>query len=403
MRAPGAFERVVLVVLDGVGVGAAPDAAAYGDEGANTLGHVAGACGGLHLPILQRLGLGNVLPLEGVPPVRCPGAAFGRMRELSAGKDTTTGHWEMAGLIQKRPYPTYPDGFPREIIDEFVERTGLEPLGNVAASGTEIIRLLGEEHMRSGRPIVYTSADSVFQIAAHERVIPVEKLYRICREAREMLDPYRIGRVIARPFVGSSAADFTRTSRRHDFSMAPPDRTVLDRLADAGLTVYGIGKIRDIFTGRGITRHCGTEDNTDGMAKTLAALSETERGLIFTNLVDFDMLYGHRLDAEGFGAALESVDRWLPRLMQAMGPSDLLLLTADHGCDPTTPGTDHTREEVPLLAWHPRMEGGRHFGVRRSFADLGATVADVFGVDCGAGESFLQRILPKVRGRCAGA
>lgn len=394
MRSPNAFERVVLIVLDGVGIGAAPDAEDYGDSGANTLGHVAQACDGLHLPHMQRLGIGNLLPVAGVEAVPNPAAAHGRMRERSVGKDTTTGHWELAGIVQEKPFATFPCGFPREIIDAFVEITGLEPLGNVAASGTEIIRVLGEEHMRTGRPIVYTSSDSVFQIAAHEKVIPLEKLYDICRKTRKMLDPYRIGRVIARPFVGSSSEDFVRTSGRHDFSFAPPRPTVLDRLAEKNLTVYGIGKIRDIFMGQGLTDYCCTQDNADGMARTLQAFSETDRGLIFTNLVDFDMLYGHRLDAEGFGRALEDFDRWLPCMMQEMGPRDLLIVTADHGCDPTTPGTDHTREDVPLLVWHPELDSGKDLGVRQSFSDLGVTVGAAFGLDFRVGKAFLEELLP---------
>jgi len=395
MNSSSAFERVVLIVLDGVGIGGAQDAEDYGDSGADTLGHVSEACMGLRLPHMQRLGIGNLLPLAGIPPVRRPAAAHGRMQECSVGKDTTTGHWELTGIIQERPFATFPRGFPREIIDEFVAITGLEPLGNVAASGTEIIRLLGEEHMRTGRPIVYTSADSVFQIAAHEEVISVETLYDICRQTRRMLDPYRVGRVIARPFVGSSSDDFVRTSRRHDFSFAPPGPTVLDLLAEKKLTVYGVGKIRDIFKGQGLTDYSCTKDNADGMAKTLDAFSATSRGLIFTNLVDFDMLYGHRLDTEGFAHALEAFDRWLPSMMQAMGPKDLLIVTADHGCDPTTPGSDHTREDVPVLVWHPGLDSGKDLGVRQSFADLGATVGAAFGVDLGVGEAFLDELLPK--------
>jgi len=389
MRGERLWRRVVLITLDGVGAGALPDAERYGDAGANTLLHVAERCGGLHLPVLQRLGLGNILPLPGVPAVTAPGAGFGRMRERSAGKDTTTGHWELAGVIQTEPFPTFPDGFPAEIIDAFRRETGLDPLGNVAASGTEILRLLGEEHLRSGRPIVYTSADSVFQIAAHEEVIPPDRLYEICRITRRLLDPYRVGRVIARPFVGRGPADFKRTSRRHDFSLPPTAPTVLDQLAAAGLTVYGVGKIRDIFTGRGITEYVFSESNADGMEKTLCALNQVGSGLVFTNLVDFDMLYGHRLDALGFGRALEEFDRWLPALLSALADDDLLLVTADHGCDPTTPGTDHSREHVPLLAWHRRLAAGRDLGVRESFADVAATVAAAFGLDWTAGRSLL--------------
>lgn len=392
MRAGMAWRRVVLITLDGVGVGSLPDADRYGDVGANTLLHVAEACGGLQLPTLRKLGLGNIQPLPGVAPADSPAAGFGRMRERSAGKDTTTGHWELAGVLQADPFPTYPEGFPAEIIAAFRRETGLDPLGNVAASGTEILRRLGEEHLHSGRPIVYTSADSVFQIAAHEEIVPVERLYEICRIARRLLDPYRVGRVIARPFLGRSAADFKRTSRRHDFSLPPTAPTVLDLLAAAGLTVYGVGKTRDIFAGRGVTDYVYSESNADGMDKTMAALGQVERGLLFTNLVDFDMLYGHRLDGAGFGRALEDFDRWLPTLLAALADDDLLLITADHGCDPTTPGTDHSREYVPLLAWHRRLAAGRDLGERESFADVAASVAEAFGLEWTKGESVLAAL-----------
>jgi phosphopentomutase len=387
------FLRVVLITLDGVGVGSLPDAKEYGDEGANTLLHVAECCGGLALPFMEKMGLGHILPLPGVAPVVHPAAAFGKMLERSAGKDTTTGHWEIAGIIQLEPFPTWPGGFPPDIIDAFHRETGLAPLGNVAASGTDILHLYGEEHLRTGRPIIYTSADSVFQIAAHEEVIPIERLYEICRIVRRILDPYRIGRVIARPFLGNCAADFRRTPRRHDFSLPPTGPTVLDGLTEAGLTVYGVGKIRDIFAGRGITRSVCTGSNADGMAMTLEALGEVERGLIFTNLVDFDMLFGHRLDPVGFGQALEEFDRWLPRLMESLRDTDLLIITADHGCDPTTSGTDHTREAVPLLAWHPRLPAGKDLGTRSSFADIGATLAEVFSVACANGRSMVGEIM----------
>lgn len=387
MRADG---RVVLITLDGVGIGALPDAELYGDAGADTLGHVAEACGGLSLPNLQRLGLGNIHPVGGVPPAVRPEAAFGRMRERSAGKDTTTGHWELAGLVRTEPLPTFPQGFPGEIIEAFRRETGLLPLGNVAASGTEILRLLGEEHLRSGRPIVYTSADSVFQIAAHEDVIPTERLYEICRIARRLLDPWRIGRVIARPFRGRSSDDFRRTADRHDFSLPPMGETVLDVLSASGASVHGIGKIRDIFAGRGITSHVHTGSNAEGMQRTLDALGEVERGLIFTNLVDFDMLFGHRLDHAGFGRALEEFDAFLPTLLSLLGPADLLLITADHGCDPTTPGTDHTREYVPVLMWRVGAATGRDLGERESFADVAATVAEFFSLSWKGGESLLK-------------
>ena len=386
------LRRVVLITLDGVGVGALPDAAGYGDVGANTLQHVAEVCAGLSLPVLERLGLGNILPISGVHPVAAAQAAWGRMAECSAGKDTTTGHWELTGIVEPQPLPTYPRGFPAEIIEAFTLETGLAPLGNIAASGTDILGVLGDEHVRSGRPIVYTSADSVFQIAAHEEVIPVERLYEICRIARRILDPYRVGRVIARPFVGRSAAEYRRTSRRHDFSLSPTAPTVLDALVAAGKTVYGVGKIKDIFAGRGISDYVYSSSNLDGMDKTLRALSRVDQGLIFTNLVDFDMLFGHRLDARGFGAALEEFDRWLPELLAEFSSGDLLMITADHGCDPTTPGTDHSREYVPLLVWSPKMRSGAELGSRRCFADVAATIAEGFGLPQGKGESFLAEL-----------
>jgi phosphopentomutase len=382
------WRRVILITLDGVGIGAQPDAADYGDSDADTLGHVAEACGGLRLPNLARLGLGNIAPVAGVDPAVSPVAACGRMLERSAGKDTTTGHWEITGLIQEQPFPSFPQGFPPEIITAFQRETGLEPLGNFAASGTEILRQLGEEHCRTGRPIVYTSVDSVFQIAAHEEVISVDRLYDLCRIARRILDPFRICRVIARPFVGGGADDFRRTAGRRDFSLEPNGTTLLDRMAAAGLEVYGIGKIRDIFAGRGITSAVGSSSNVDGMGKTLQALSLLEKGIIFTNLVDFDTHFGHRLDAPGFGRALEEFDLWLPGFMTAMADGDLLMITADHGCDPTTSGTDHTREYVPLLCWHKEMACGRALGLRGTFADVAATVADIFSLKMENGTSF---------------
>ena len=384
-------KRMVLITLDGVGVGALPDARDYGDADADTLLHVAQRCGGLNLPNLGKMGLGNITGIPGVPPVPRPAAVVGRLEELSAGKDSTTGHWELAGLVQAEPLPTFPKGFPAQIIEAFRRETGLDPLGNTVASGTEILLRLGEEHLRTGRPIVYTSVDSVFQIAAHEDVIPVERLYEICRIARRILDPWRIGRVIARPFTGSCAADFERTPRRHDFSLPPAEPTVLDALVDAGFTVRGVGKIHDIFAGRGITETVYTESNADGMEKTLLALEEVERGLIFTNLIDFDMLYGHRLDSHGFGRALEAFDAWLPRLCENLLPSDLLVITADHGCDPTTDGTDHTREYVPLILWHRGMSEGEVLRGGETMAMVAATVAAFFGISYGNRRSLWPR------------
>jgi phosphopentomutase len=314
------------------------------------------------------------------------------MAEGSAGKDTTTGHWEIAGIVEPQPLPTFPQGFPAEIIDAFSRETGVAPLGNIAASGTDILRMLGDEHVRSGRPIVYTSADSVFQIAAHEERIPVERLYELCRITRRILDPYRVGRVIARPFTGCGADDYRRTSRRHDFSLPPIAPTLLDVMAAAGMSVYGVGKIKDIFAGRGISDYVYSSSNRDGMEQTLQALSLVDQGLIFTNLVDFDMLFGHRLDARGFGSALEEFDRWLPKLLAALSSGDLLIITADHGCDPTTPGTDHSREYVPLLAWSPELVSKAELGRRRCFADIAATIAEGFGLSPGAGESFFAEL-----------
>lgn len=390
MSAP--FRRVVLIVLDGVGIGALPDAAAYGDVGANTLGHVAAACGGLQLPNMLKLGLGQLLELPGsIQPDRVVGG-YGRMLERSVGKDTTTGHWELAGLVQQAPFATYPKGFPAEIIEAFARATGLEPLGNIAASGTDILRLLGTEHLATGRPIVYTSADSVFQIAAHEEVIAVERLYQICRQTRDLLDPYRVGRVIARPFVGSTPEDFRRTARRHDFSMPPGGPTILDQLVQAGMEVTGIGKINDIFAGRGLSRAQSSDGNADGMGQTLAALEQLQQGLVFTNLVDFDMLFGHRLDAKGFGRALEEFDAWLPQLRSVFKADDLLLITADHGCDPQVSGTDHTREYVPLLVWHAGLCEGVNLGDRSGFADVAATIGEALGVAGVSGESLLEAL-----------
>lgn len=397
MKGPGPL-RAVLITLDGLGVGALSDAAAYGDAGVDTLGHIKAACPELRLPQLQEMGLGNLHPDSGIVASSRPQACFGRMAERAAGKDSTVGHWELAGLIQHQPLATFPQGFPPDIIKAFQRETGLEPLGNLAASGTEILTRLGEEHVRSGRPIVYTSVDSVFQIAAHEDVIPVERLYEICRIARRILDPYRVGRVIARPFVGEGAGDFRRTARRHDFSLPPFAPTLLDHLQERGLSVVGVGKIGDIFAGQGLSKSLPSHNNRDGMEKILDAFRGMHKGLVFANLVDFDMLYGHRRDAEGFARALKDFDGWLPRMKEIMGERDLLLITADHGCDPTAAGTDHTREYVPLLVWSPGLETGCDLGRRESFADVAATLADFFGC-CPpqAGSSFLKLLPLKTR------
>jgi phosphopentomutase len=386
------FGRVIWIVLDSVGIGEMPDADAYGDKGSDTLGNIARQRR-LELPNLRRLGLANIRPLTGLDPVAQPAAAFGRCALASPGKDTTTGHWEMAGIHLEKPFPLFPQGFPREVMEPFETRIGRHTLGNKAASGTEIIKELGEEHVRTGSPIVYTSADSVFQIAAHEEVIPLFELYKMCETARDILrGPYEVGRVIARPFVGEPGA-FTRTANRHDYAVPPPRGMLLDQLQARSVEIYSVGKIFDVFLGRGIGEQVKTKTNADGMAKTLAAMDEQKRGLIFVNLVDFDMLYGHRNDVEGYARALEEVDAWLPALDAKLGASDLVILTADHGCDPTTPSTDHSREYVPLLAYGPKGRAGINLGVRGSLSDIGQTVAENFGTTIATGTSFLRNLL----------
>jgi len=387
------LERIIWIVLDSVGVGAMPDAAEFHDPpGADTLGNIA-RLRGLNLPNLARLGLGNIKPLSGIPPAASPAGAYGRCTLASPGKDTTTGHWEMVGIHLAKPFPLYPHGFPKEVLDEFERRIGRHWLANVAASGTEIIRELGAEHMRTGSPIVYTSADSVFQVAAHEEVIPLWELYKICETAREILrGPHEVGRVIARPFIGTPG-NFTRTANRHDYAVPPPKGMLLDRLEEHGVLVRSVGKIFDVFLGRGIRDGAKTKNNADGMAKTLAAMAEPGAGLIFVNLVDFDQQYGHRNDVEGYGAALEQFDAWLPEFEGALRPGDLAIFTADHGCDPTVPGTDHTREYVPLLAAGPQVRAGVNLGLRASLSDIGQTVAANFGVSIDHGASFLKELL----------
>jgi len=387
-----AFGRVIWIVLDSVGIGEMPDAAAYGDAGSDTLGNLARLYR-LRLPNLCRLGLANIRPLEGLAAEAAPLGCYGRSATHSPGKDTTTGHWEMMGIHLERPFPVYPHGFPREVIEEFERQTGRKTLGNVPASGTEIIQQLGEEHMRTGRPIVYTSADSVFQIAAHEEVIPLAELYRICEIARRILrGPHEVGRVIARPFVGAPGA-FQRTANRHDYAVAPPPGMLLDKLAEAGVEVVSIGKIYDIYLGRGIARAMKTKSNAEGMQKVLEAAGTCGGGLVLANFVDFDMLYGHRNDAAGYARALEAVDGWLPELLGRLAPDDLLILTADHGCDPTTPSTDHSREYVPVLVYGPAARRGVNLGTRASLADMGQTVAENFRVQIEKGESFLSQII----------
>lgn len=389
--------RVILIVLDSVGAGEAPDAAAYGDVGSNTLGNIAAAMGGLHLPNLQQLGLGNILPLAGVPAVAEPAGAFGRMQEISCGKDTTAGHWELAGTPLLNPLPTYPQGFPAELLAEFERQIGRGTLGNIPASGTVIIEQLGEEHLRTGKPIVYTSADSVFQIAAHEEIIPLPQLYEMCQIARRLLvGEHGVGRVIARPFVGQPGS-FKRTANRRDFSLPPSAGNLLETVQAAGLPVVAIGKIHDIFADRHIDFSYPTKDNADGMQTILATMAKHPTGLIWANLVDFDMQFGHRNDVAGYAAALEAFDAWLPQLLAQLQPADLLLITADHGNDPTTSSTDHSREYVPVLASGAMVAGGRDLGIRPSFADLGATAADYLGAGklpaLPAGNSFLPYII----------
>jgi phosphopentomutase len=384
-----AFERIIWIVLDSVGIGEMPDAVAYGDAGSDTLGNLAEKCQ-LNLPNLRRLGLGNIKPIRGVAQVPHPSGAFGKCALASPGKDTTTGHWEMAGIHLQKPFPLFPRGFPQEIIGQFERQIGREVLGNKPASGTEIIQELGEEHMRSGRPIVYTSADSVFQIAAHEAVIPVPDLYRMCEIARQILaGPNEVGRVIARPFEGEPG-NFVRTSNRHDYAVPPPQGMLLDQLAEKNVPVYGVGKIADVFLNRGIRTSVKTKNNADGMRCTAEALRKQTDGVIFTNLVDFDQLYGHRNDVEGYAAALEAVDTWIPSLALASG--DMLILCADHGCDPTTPSTDHSREFTPLLVSGPRVRGGVNLGTRDTLSDVGQTVAENFGAKIANGTSFLHEI-----------
>jgi len=384
--------RAFLIVLDGVGIGALPDADAYGDVGSDTLRHVAEAAGGLRLPTLERLGLGRIHDIPGVRRVSDPRAAHGRMAERSAGKDSTTGHWELAGVVVDQPFPTYPDGFPPRLLDQLAERTGRGWLGNVAASGTEIIARLGEQHQKSGNLIVYTSADSVLQIAAHEDTVPISELYAICTSARALMSgAHAVGRVIARPFVGMSGA-YHRTANRKDFSLAPPSATLLDHLTAADWPVITVGKVDDLFAGRGVTEAIHTKDNREG-EDTLAGLARTAgRGLVFANLVDFDQAYGHRNDPAGFAAALERFDERLAEILGHLGSDEMCIVTADHGNDPTTPGTDHAREYVPLLVAGPRVRAA-DLGTRSSFADVGATLARMFSVQAPAsGTSFLTEV-----------
>ena len=387
------FDRVIWIVLDSVGIGELPDAAAYGDVGRDTLGHIARSRP-LKIPNLVRLGLANIKPLAHLDPPANPAGSYGKGATVSPGKDTTTGHWEMAGIWLDQAFPVYPHGFPESLIAEFERQIGRRTLGNKPASGTEIIKELGAEHVRTGFPIVYTSGDSVFQIAAHEDVIPIAELYRICAIARKLLDgPNRVGRVIARPFTGTPG-NFRRTERRHDYAVEPPRPMLLDVLAEKKVPVFGVGKIHDIYNGRGVENYVTTRNNADGMAKLTQALAQQPRGLIFANLVDFDMLYGHRKDVEGFARSLEEFDALLGSFAASLHPSDLLIITADHGCDPdpVNPTTDHSREYVPILAYSPRSNSGANLGTRSTLADMGQTVAEIFGAAIPHGQSFLASL-----------
>src|SRR5262245_57892806 len=385
-----AFNRVALIVLDSAGIGEMPDAADYGDPGADTLGHVLGSRE-VHIPNLRKIGLANIRPLAS-KPVDNPTGVFGKAATSSRGKDTTTGHWEMSGIITAKPFPTYPNGFPPRVIEPFEREIGCEVLGNKPASGTEIINELGAEHMRTGRPIVYTSADSVFQIATHEDIVPLEQLYAWCRIAREQLTGEdEVGRVIARPFVGEPG-NFRRTEARQDFAIDPPEDTLLDVIKSAGLAVTAVGKVGSIFCHRGTTEELKAGNNNASVEQTLKALQSTGRGLIFTNLVDFDMLYGHRNDVEGYARALEEFDSRLPEIQEAMNDDDLMIISADHGCDPADVSTDHTREYVPILTWGRHSRAGVDLGTRPTLADIGQTIADNFGLAIRHGTSFLKEI-----------
>ena len=373
--------RAILIVLDSVGIGELPDAADFGDVGSNTLGNIVKKCGGISLPNLSKLGLGKIDGINYLPVPEQVNGSYARMAEVSNGKDTITGHWELAGLQLNKPFPTYPDGFPQEVLDEFTRLTGKGVLANCAASGTEIIKQYGEEHMKTGKLIVYTSADSVFQIAAHEEIVPIDELYKICQIARDMLkDEHMVGRVIARPFVGEPG-NFTRTSNRRDYSAAPASDTILDKLSQKGLDVIAVGKIEDIFSKKGITKADHTKSNMHGVDMTIDFMKQQNKGLIFTNLVDFDMLFGHRNNAQGYKEALEEFDKRLPEIIGAMREDDVLIITADHGCDPTTESTDHSREHVPLLIYGNNIKSDVNLGTRKTFADVASTLAEMFGVE----------------------
>ncbi|MFJ7973962.1 phosphopentomutase [Psychrobacillus sp. NPDC096389] len=388
------FKRIHVIVMDSVGIGEAPDAAAFGDVGSHTLGHIAEKMGGLHMPEMQKLGLGNIDKIQGIERVENPTAYFGKMQEASVGKDTMTGHWEIMGLNIDKPFKVYPNGFPQELISALEEKIGRKVIGNKPASGTAILDELGEEHMKTGAIIVYTSADPVLQIAAHEEIIPLDELYHICEVARELTlsEEFLVGRVIARPFIGQPG-NFARTSNRHDYALKPFGRTAMNELQDAGLDVLAIGKIYDIFNGEGITATERTTDNMDGMDKFIATLDKDFTGISFLNLVDFDASFGHRRDPIGYGKALEEFDARLKEVLPKLTEEDLLIITADHGNDPTMPGTDHTREFVPLTVYSPKLKEIKELPLRTTFADIGATIAENFSVAQTAfGESFLSSL-----------
>ena len=386
--------RVVLFILDSVGIGALPDAKDFNSEGANTLGHIVKGHPDINLNHLIELGLGNIEGVDYLPETKEPKAAFGRAREYSNGKDTTTGHWEIAGIHLDKPFKTYPNGFPKEVMDEFQRRTGKKGIGNKPASGTKIIEELGEEHLRTKNPIVYTSADSVFQIAAHEEVIPLKELYAMCETARDiMTGEHAVARIIARPFIGDLGS-FERTANRKDFSLSPQEKTVLDFALEGDYDVVGIGKIDDIYNGQGISRKISSKSNTQGIDRTIEAIKDNTRGIIFTNLVDFDSKFGHRRDPMGYKEALEEVNNRLPDLLEALNEQDLLIITADHGNDPTYHGTDHTREYVPLLVYGKAIASGTDLGTRNSFADIAATISEVLQIEkTGNGHSFAENII----------
>lgn len=390
------IERVVLIVLDSVGIGELPDAKDFGDEGSNTLANTAKSMGGLNMPNLEKMGLGNISPIEGVLPAKQPAASYGKLAEISKGKDTTTGHWEMMGIISKDPFPTYPNGFPREVIDAFERAIGRKVLGNVVASGTEIIKKLGMEHIKTGKPIVYTSADSVFQVAAHEDVISVEELYHICEIARNILKgKHAVGRVIARPFVGTLPENFKRTDRRKDFSLSPPHDIVLDFAKKQGYEVFSIGKIKDIFNGQGITEAIHTANNDEGIREIIHQSKRRFKGILFANLGDFDTLYGHRNNVKGYKDALEKFDAKVPEIIENLREQDVLIITADHGCDPTTESTDHSREYTPLLVYSKNkcFIPGKNLDIRETFADIGATISELLKLNGNkVGKSFVKEI-----------